>query len=92
MTNPNLQPIDEKCTDCGRYIQEGHIDCNCEKSHPEDPCGQTANLQPLRDLVAHLHDLGDYDAADRLTAALDRMESQSCDCTAGTPHVHTGGE
>ena len=33
---------DEKCTDCGRYIQEGHIDCNCEKSHPEDPCGLTA--------------------------------------------------
>ena len=48
------------------------------------------NLQPLRDLVDQLHDLGDYDAADRLTAALDRMESQSCDCTAGVDHIHTG--
>jgi hypothetical protein len=49
------------------------------------------NLQPLRDLVAQLHDLGDYDAAARLTAALDRMErSATCDCTAGTEHVHTG--
>jgi len=49
------------------------------------------NLQPLRDLVDQLHDLGDYDAAARLTAALDRMErSATCDCTAGTEHVHTG--
>jgi len=45
----------ERCVDCGRYIQEGHIDCNCDKSHPDERCGltdtkMTSPLEALRDL------------------------------------------
>ena len=51
------------------------------------------SLQPLRDLADGWRSVGERrEAADELTAALDRLAEDACDCTAGVDHVHTGGE
>ena len=58
------------------------------------------NLQPLRDLAdMWRRDLpymsngvanGTEACLDELTAALDSLTANACDCTAGVDHVHTG--
>lgn len=58
------------------------------------------NLQPLRDLadqwrrdLPHMDNgaaNGTQACLDELTAVLNSLTSNACDCTAGVDHVHTG--
>lgn len=58
------------------------------------------NLQPLRDLadqwrrdLPHMDNgaaNGTQACLDELTAVLNRLTANACDCTAGVDHVHTG--
>ena len=77
MTNPNLQPL----RDLARKLES---EAESWKFSPAEQPKQQTYGESISAVITTIEA--------RLTATLDRMESQSCDCTSGREHVHTEGE